>query len=483
MLYSQSKNLYTLSAFKTILMIRQLFCILCLPIMVVNAQSIYTPTDEDAFFIRDIYTTALNDQYGYNWLRDMTENIGPRLSGSEGAAQAVYFVKQHMEALGADTVILQEVPNVPRWQRGETETVRFVDAPIWGNSELSALSLGNSIGTPEGGIEAQVVEVHEIDHLDSLGRLRLEGKIVFFNRPFDNSQISPSSAYGGAVDQRVYGPTRAAEYGAVAVVVRSMTGRLDDVPHTGVTQYIEDTIPGIAISTLAANRLAQALDEGPTRLFIEMDCQNLTPVTSYNVIADWNGTDSTAPYILLGGHLDSWDVGTGAHDDGSGCAHITDVVHILKTLGYEHRHPLRLVFYMNEENGLQGARVYARKAEESQTRHSLAIESDSGGFLPLGFRCDGIPETLTPGFKQLHAFSDVFSPYRIDFASGGSGADIGRLKSQGPLLVGFRTSPQRYFDLHHTDRDVFERVHPRELELGSAAIAALVYLWDQRLKD
>jgi len=460
-------------------MLRRLLWILCLPLTTIGAQSIYTPTEEDAFFIRDIYTTALEDQFGYNWLRDLTENIGPRLSGSEGAAQSVYFVKQHMEALGADTVFLQDVPNVPRWERGETETVRFVDAPIWGNAELPALSLGNSIGTPEGGLKAQVVEVHDLDHLDSLGPLRLKGKIVFFNRPFDNSKISPSSAYGGAVDQRVYGPTQAAEYGAVAAVVRSMTGRLDDVPHTGVTVYREDTIPAIAISTRAADRLAQALANGPTTLHIEMDCQNLDPVTSYNVIADWEGTDPDAPYILLGAHLDSWDVGTGAHDDGAGCAHITDVVHLFQSLGYRHHHPLRLVFYMNEENGLQGAQIYAKESEKQGLTHSLAIESDSGGFLPIGFRCDGIPEVLTPGFQQLHAFSDVFSPYRIDFQTGGSGADISRLKSQGPLLVGFRTSPQRYFDLHHTDIDVFSQVHPREFELGSAAIAALVYLWDQ----
>ena len=439
----------------------------------------YTPTEKDAFFVRDLYTTALEDQYGYNWLRDLTENIGPRLSGSEGAAQAVYFVKQQLEALGADTVFLQEVPEVPQWKRGAKETVRFVDAPLWGNRDLPALSLGNSIGTPEGGLEAQVIEVHEIDHLDSLGRLRLEGNIVFFNRPFDNSKISPSSAYGGAVDQRVYGPTRAAEYGAVAVVVRSMTGRLDDIPHTGVTRYLEDTIPGIAISTKAADRLAQALKKGPTRLFIEMDCQNLEPVTSYNVIADWKGIDPEAPYILLGAHLDSWDVGTGAHDDGAGCAHITDVAHLFRRLNHKLHHPLRLVFYMNEENGLQGGTVYAEQAKKHSIKHALAIESDSGGFLPIGFRCDGVPAALTSGFKQLHAFSDLFSPYRIDFQTGGSGADISPLKPQGPLLVGFRTSPQRYFDLHHTDVDVFERVHPRELELGSAAIAALVYLWDQ----
>jgi len=454
-----------------------LFALISILTLPMSAQ--YTPTEEDAFMVRDLYTTALEDQYGYNWLRDLTENIGPRLSGSEGAAQAVYFVKQHMETLGADTVILQEVPEVPRWERGTKETVRFVDAPIWGNIELPALSLGNSIGTPEGGLKAQVVEVHDLDHLDSLGPLRLKGKIVFFNRPFDNSKISPSSAYGGAVDQRVYGPTQAAEYGAVAAVVRSMTGRLDDVPHTGVTVYREDTIPAIAISTRAADRLAQALANGPTTLHIEMDCQNLDPVTSYNVIADWEGTDPDAPYILLGAHLDSWDVGTGAHDDGAGCAHITDVVHLFQSLGYRHHHPLRLVFYMNEENGLQGAQIYAKESEKQGLTHSLAIESDSGGFLPIGFRCDGIPEVLTPGFQQLHAFSDVFSPYRIDFQTGGSGADISRLKSQGPLLVGFRTSPQRYFDLHHTDIDVFSQVHPREFELGSAAIAALVYLWDQ----
>lgn len=451
-------------------------CVLCWP------GSAQAQTEADAFFMKDLYTTALEEQYGYHWLRDLTENVGARLSGSVEADEAVGFVKAHLEAAGFDSVFLQEVTDVPRWERGTKETVRMIDAPIWGTRELSALSLGNSVGTPAGGIQAPVIEVHEIDHLDSLGRAALAGNIVFFNRPFDNSKISPSSAYGGAVDQRVYGPTRAAEYGALAVVVRSMTGRRDDVPHTGVTQYLGDTdsIPGIAISTQAADHLAQALSESDElELFIEMDCENLPPVTSYNVIGDWYGTDSAAPYILLGAHLDSWDVGTGAHDDGAGCAHIMDAVHLLRQQEYQPTHPIRLVFFMNEENGLRGGRQYASAAEKQGVKHLAAIESDSGGFLPLGFRCDGVPETLTPGFRQLNRMSDLFSPYRIDFSTGGSGADISPLKPQGPLLIGFRTSPQRYFDLHHTRADVFSAVHPRELELGSAAIASLVYLLDQ----
>ena len=202
---------------------------------------------------------------------------------------------------------------------------------------------------------------------------------------------------------------------------------------------------------------------------MEISSTTLIIVTYILAIADWKGTDPEAPYILLGAHLDSWDVGTGAHDDGAGCAHITDVAHLFQRLNHKLHHPLRLVFYMNEENGLQGGTIYAEQAKKDGTKHALAIESDSGGFLPIGFRCDGISEVLTPGFKQLHAFSDLFSPYRIDFQSGGSGADISRLKSQGPLLVGFRTSPQRYFDLHHTDIDVFSQ-HPPHANSNSAVL-------------
>lgn len=433
--------------------------------------------DEDAFFIKSIYDQALEEQFGYQWLGTMTSEVGHRFSGSSNADSAVLFVAKHCRAEGFDSVWTQEV-EVPRWIRGEKETVRIEGSNAM---DLSAASLGNSIGTPEGGIRARVVEVKSLEEVDSLGRSGVEGKIIFYNRPFDNKQLRTFNAYGGAVDQRVYGPEKAAEYGALAAVVRSMTGRLDDHPHTGVTRYGNDAkAPGIAISTLDAELLSKQLKENPElELFIEMDCRNEDPVISYNVIADWHGSDPNTPIILLGAHLDSWDMGTGAHDDGAGCAHIMDALHILRSLGYQPKHHLRLVFFMNEENGLKGGLAYAEYAEKNAVDHLAAIESDAGGFVPRGFSCDGDETILTKGYKQLNAWADLMSPYGIQFSYGGSGADISPLKPQGPFLIGLRPDSQRYFDYHHTDQDVFEAVHPRELQMGSAAMAALTYLLDQ----
>lgn len=437
--------------------------------------------DEDAFFIKEIYTQALEEQFGYEWLRELTTEVGHRFSGSANAEAAVTFVARHLREQGMDSVWLQEV-EVPRWERGEKEIVRIVNSERLGNVDLDALSLGNSIGTPEGGVKGRVIEVHQLEALDSLGRDNIEGKIVFFNRHFDNTQIRTFNAYGGAVDQRVYGPSRAAEYGAAAVVVRSMTGILDDVPHTGVTVYRDDSVrtPGIAISTMDANLLSDALKNEPDlELFVEMDCKNYDPVISHNVIADWYGSDKDTSIILLGAHLDSWDVGTGAHDDGAGCAHILDALHILRELEYQPRHRLRLVFFMNEENGLKGGLKYAKWSEENNVNHLVAMESDAGGFVPRGFSCDGNKDILTPGYKQLNEWSDLLSVYGIKFTHGGSGADISPLKPQGPFLIGLRPDSQRYFDYHHTAADVFEVVHPRELQLGSAAMASLTYLFDK----
>lgn len=466
--------------FKLNKLVHMIFRVLLIALVLFVASTSYTQED-DAFFIKQIYENALEDQYGYHWLGKMTSEVGHRFSGSPNADAAVVFVARHLREMGMDSVWMQEV-EVPRWERGDIETVRIVNSSSLGSVDLNAISLGNSIGTPEGGITAEVIEVHHLETLDSLGREGLEGKIVFFNRPFDNSHIRTFNAYGGAVDQRVYGPSRAAKYGAVAAVVRSMTGILDDVPHTGVTVYRDDSLraPGIAISTMDANMLSEALQKEPgLKLFIEMDCENKAPVISHNVIGDWYGNEKDSTIILLGAHLDSWDVGTGAHDDGAGCAHIIDALQILRSLNYKPNHRLRLVFFMNEENGLKGGLKYAEWAEDNKIEHLVAIESDAGGFVPRGFSCDGNDNILKPGYKQLNEWSDLMSVYGIKFTYGGSGADISPLKSQGPFLVGLRPDSQRYFDYHHTAADVFEAVHPRELQMGSAAMAALTYLFDK----
>lgn len=442
-----------------------------------NAQ--LSQEDTDAFYIRKIYDTALTEGKCYDWLRHLCKNIGGRLGGSPQAAAAVEFTRQVMDTLGLDSVWLQPCLT-PHWVRGEREQVRIVNSSKIGTFELNGCALGNSVGTGLMGITAPVVEVKSLDEVDSLGRENLEGKIVFYNRPMDPRQINTFAAYGGAVDQRGAGAARAGKYGAVAVIVRSMTTRQDDVPHTGGLSYEEgvDTIPAVAISTNDANLLSRLLQEETVRVFIRTTCRMLDPVVSYNVIGEIRGSEKPEEIIAVGGHLDSWDLGEGAHDDGSGCMQSIDVLHLIRRLGYRPKRTIRAVMFMNEENGLAGGKAYAEASNQNGEYHLAAIESDRGGFTPRGFTCQGDPETFTSQYQQVTQWLPLLEPYGLNFKIGGSGADISPLKSQKGLLVGLAPDTQRYFDYHHTNIDRFEAVNKRELELGAAAMMSLVFLID-----
>jgi hypothetical protein len=436
-------------------------------------------TEEDAFFIRRIYDEALTNGQCYSWLYYLTKKIGHRLSSSPQAAAAVEYTYQMLDTIGLDSVWLQSCL-VPHWVRGEEEDVRITHSSM-GTVKLNALALGNSVGTGAGGISAEVLEVKNFDELAALPPADIAGKIVFFNRPFDPTKLNTFEAYGGAVDQRAWGASEAAKYGAAGVLVRSMATGLDDVPHTGGLVYRENVkkIPALAISTNDAELLSRLLKFGPVRVFMKSGCRTFPDKISYNVIGEIKGKISPEEIILVGGHLDSWDVGEGAHDDGAGCVQSMDVLQILKRLNYKPNRTIRCVLFMNEENGLMGGKTYADEASRKREFHLAAIESDRGGFTPKGFTVDGETEVFVKRFPAMQAWLTLLEPYGLHIKKGGGGADISPLKGHKTLLIGYEPDSQRYFDFHHTPADTFETVNKRELELGTAAMASLIYLIDK----
>ncbi len=433
----------------------------------------------DSAFIDRIYDQSLTNGRCYPWLEHLCLHIGHRLSGSPSAAKAVAWTKSVLDTLGLDSVWLQPCM-VPHWVRGGAAQVRVVGSKNIGPYPLAALALGGSVG---GKVQAEVVEVDSWEQLDQLGAAgKLKGKIAFYNRPMDPTKIRTFEAYGGCVDQRVGGASRASKYGAVAVLVRSMTLRLDDFPHTGSMHYDSaySLIPAAAISTLAAESLSQTLrEEGRAKVSIQLNCQTLPDMPSANVIGEIRGTERPNDIIIVGGHLDSWDVGHGAHDDGAGVMQSMDVLRVLKTLVYKPRHTIRCVLFMNEENGLRGGKAYAAEAERKGEFPLASIETDAGGFTPRGFGFDGEEAVFGAFFEKIMTYAPLFEPYGLKLAKGGSGADIGPLKGMKGLLSGYSPDSQRYFDYHHAESDTFDKVNKRELELGTASMAALIYLIDK----
>ncbi len=448
-----------------------------------NVQAQY---DQDALIIKQIHEHALEKGKAYEWLEHLSERIGGRLAGSLGAEEAIAYTKEILSEL-VDTVYLQPC-TVPQWVRGNKEKVEVRGLPGGNSIQFNALALGNSIGTGPGGVQAEVIEVKSLDEVRQLGASQIAGKIVFFNRPMDVKLINTFHAYGRAGDQRVNGPAVAAEFGAVAAVVRSLTTSRDNVPHTGTTRYKQGVreIPAVAISTNDADNLSRLLQRQKAELYIETHCKMVsTNHVSYNVIAEIKGSLAPDEIILVGGHLDSWDVGGGAHDDGAGCVHAMQVIHTLKAMNYKPKRTIRCVLFMNEENGLGGGRAYADEAEVKGEYHLAAIESDSGGFVPRAFSCDAEEDVFTGYFRQVSEWSVLLEPYMLFVLKGGSGADISPLKEQGGLLMGLRTDSQKYFDYHHTENDRIDVVNERELKLGAAAMTSMVYLIDKYglLKD
>ena len=434
---------------------------------------------DDAEMFKTIYKQSLTNGKSYEWLDYLSNNIGSRLSGSLGAERAVEYTKEELEKLGLDKVWLQPVM-VPRWVRGLPEFAYIETAPGQ-TTQVNICALGGSVETPAGGLKANVIEVQGIDELKALGRSKVEGKIVFFNRPMQPDLIQTFEAYGGCADQRYSGAYEAGKLGAAGVIVRSMNLRLDDLPHTGAMTYgdlpVSQRIPSAAISTNDANLLSSLLSlDKNLKFYFKQHCKQLPDVQSYNVIGQITGSEFPNEYILVGGHLDSWDLGDGSHDDGAGVVQSMDVLRLLKESGIKPKRSIRVVLFMNEENGLRGAKEYADEAKRKGENHIFSLESDAGGFTPRGFQFDG----SEAAFNKVLGWQSLFKPYLIHyFEKGGSGADVGPLKTATNVVAGLRPDSQRYFDHHHASNDTFEHVNKRELELGAATMTALVYLFDK----
>ena len=435
--------------------------------------------DNDQKQINEIYNTALTNGKGYAWLNYLSNQIGGRLSGSLQAQKAVDYTKKVLDTMGLDRVWLQPV-KVPKWVRGTPEFAYIESDPGLTNN-VPICALGGSVATPFGGIKAGVVEVQGIEGLKVLGKEKIQGKIVFFNKAMDPTNINTFMSYKGCGDQRYSGAAEAVKYGAVGVIVRSLNLRLDDFPHTGAMSYgdtpMESRIPAAAISTNGAELLSATLKLNPgINFFFRQNCKILPDVDSYNVIGEIKGSTYPNEILVVGGHLDSWDLGDGSHDDGAGCVQSMEVLRLLKATGYRPKRTIRVVLFMNEENGLRGGTTYAEQASKNNEKHIFALESDSGGFTPRGFSFD----CNQANFKQVEGWKSLFEPYLVHlFVKGGSGADIGPLKNDNIVLAGLRPDSQRYFDHHHSANDTFAHVNKRELELGAASMASLIYLFDQ----
>lgn len=450
---------------------KAIFLLLTLVPLAISGQ------DQDSLVVRSIFNKALTSTEAYENLRYLCKDCKGRIAGTPEAAKAIEFTRQVMLKMGLDSVYLQRLM-VKRWVRGQEEHCRITSS-MFGSEDLSITGLGLSVGTTDVGLAGRVIEVHGIEDLERVGSEAIRGKIVFFNKPMDPSLLNTFRAYGGAASQRTRGASRAAPYGAMAVVVRSLTTAMDDHPHTGVLYYEDDVdkIPAVAVSTMGAEILSAWLKEDPElQMHLLSNCKNMPEVSSYNVIGEIRGTDHPEQIITVGGHLDAWDNSEGAHDDGAGCVQAIEVLRLYKSLGIRPKRTVRAVMFMDEEIAQRGGKKYAELAELRNEHHYVALESDRGGLLPRGF---GIGTTDTR-LENMLALEKYFKPYGItEFRPGGGGVDIAPLKKFGTPLISFVPDPQRYFDYHHSPNDTFEQVNIRELQIGSAAMASLLYLIDK----
>jgi carboxypeptidase Q len=399
-------------------------------------------------------------------------SAGPRPTGSVQAESAVALMAKHMRTLGFDNV-RTEPTTVGHWVRGPREEGWILAGTA--RLPVKVRAIGNSIATPHGGLTAGLVEVRSFAELEQIGD-RARGRIVFFNGPMDPTHLDTFAAYGGAAQQRSGGAVAAAKAGAVGAIVRSLTLALDDDPHTGTMSYDEATqkIPAVTISTMAAERLSALLRRDPSTQFrFVTTCRTLAPVASHNVMGELRGTEKPDEVVLVGGHIDSWDLSAGAHDDGAGCAQSIEALRLLRALGLKPKRTIRAVLFMDEENGGSGGLDYAASPSRQSERHIAAIESDRGGFLPVGIGAGPKGEA----FDKVKSWEPLFQRIGLQWVNtGGGGVDIGPLGQSGTVLMGLVPDSQRYFDVHHSGTDTIDKVHPRELELGATAMALLAYL-------
>jgi len=391
-------------------------------VLAISGQDIQKPNPQT--IANRMVQTALAERQAYHWLEDLCTKIGPRLSGSAAAVRAAQWAADILAANGADTVWLQPV-TVPHWVRGPVEELT-VHAGNDHSESLSITALGGTIGTPPEGITAPVIRLKNFDELKAR-RQEVAGKIVFFDFPMDAKKVNTFRAYGEAVQYRVFGAIRAAQYGARAVLIRSVTTRYDDVPHTGVMIYADSVrkIPAAALSWQGANQLNELLKKNPNvTVTLRLSAQILPDTLNYNVIGEIRGTEKPDEIIVVGGHLDSWDAGCGAHDDGAGIVQAMEVLSLFHRLNIRPKRTIRCVLFINEENGSRGARAYAEFAKTEGRMHYASMESDRGGFTPRGFTTSADSAII----QQMQAWLPYLRMARIEWIrKGGSGADVSKI--------------------------------------------------------
>lgn len=437
----------------------------------------FIQAQEDSVMVRKIVEDILSRGTAYEHLRFLCKQVGPRLSGSVGGAKAVQETARMMREVGADTVYMQDCM-VPKWVREKKDSASI----LMHNGQAAFIrvaALGNSEGTGLAGIKAEIVEVNNFDELEALGN-SVKGKIVFYNYPMNPAFVKTFNAYGDAGKYRGTGASRAAKYGAVAVLVRSLASNPDNYPHTGAMNYdpAYPKIPAMAVSTNDADKLSAAIKaKQVSKLYMRAVCGMQGEVLSHNVVGEIRGSAFPNEVITVGGHIDSWDLAEGAHDDGAGCMQSIEVLRVFKALGIKPKRTIRAVMFQNEENGLRGGTKYAELAEKDGKKYILALESDAGGFSPRGF---GVENSDIARREKVKAWAPLFLPYGVyEFTDGGGGADVNPLRKLGTTTVGLSPDSQRYFDIHHSGLDVFEAVSRRELHLGAGVMAALIYLTDR----
>jgi len=431
----------------------------------------------DADVIRSLYEEALSSREAYKNLEWLCKNTAGRICGTPEAAAAVEFTYQTMLKMGLDKVWKQDVM-VKNWKRGEPEQGRIV-SDVYGTTDVPVCALGLSPGTGDEGVVGEAVELFSLEELDKKKDL-VRGKIVFLNRPMDQTQIQTFSAYGGAIDQRTTGPARAAKYGAIACLVRSMNPALDDFPHTGQTRFEneDEQVPAFAVSTNGADLLSRQLKkDSDLKVFLCSTCQTYPDVPSHNVIGEIRGSEYPNEIITIGGHLDAWELGEGAHDDGGGCIQSIEVLRLFLAKGIRPKHTIRAVMFMDEELASRGGKVYADRAKELGEKHIAAMESDRGVLSPRAVSVATTPER----YAKAEKWESLFLPYDLKMVKGGGGSDISPLRNYYPDIVylGMMPDNQRYFRFHHSAFDVFEQVDRREMQMGAASMAAMVYLFDR----
>lgn len=441
------------------------------------STNIVTAQKQDSTFIRKIFDEALSNGRCHEDLRSLCKDVGARLAGSAQADMAVYWGEQKLKSYKFDTVYLQPIM-VPHWDRGNKESawIKHEDGSL---KKIPVTALGGSVGT-NGLMEGELAYFNTLDDLKKAPQSAVQGKVIFINQPMNEKEINTFRAYGGCYAIRNNGAVEGAKKGAIAVIIRSINLSHDDHPHTGGMTYDDEIkkIPSAAISTNDSEYLKNQHKKQKLRILLDMNCQMLDPKPSHNVIGEIRGSTFPNKIITVGGHLDSWDIGEGAHDDGAGIVHSIEALRLLKELGYRPKHTLRVVLFMNEENGNKGGLTYASWVKELGEEHIVAIESDRGGFTPRGFDVDGTNQHFT----FLKSLIPLFEPYDLHhFKKGFGGVDIMPLKDHFPgiALFGFVPDSQRYFDFHHAETDVFEAVNKRELELGAASIASFIFLIDK----